>query len=179
MNKKILLSTFLLVEILFQSCKPDCKKDTYTTQEYLLYQQFFPYLENDTILFYRPNQNDTIQLISGSYSYPQSKVTKACDCCDDEMRESMEIRTSWSNPNSPLIANLSGDRLKINILNKSEFEFPVNFINRPIVPISTPDSTYSITYEIPDFVGSKIYYVTNTGIVKYVDSQGEIWLKLK
>ena len=179
MNKKGFLYLILLAATFFQACKPDCEKGVYTSKDYLLYKEAFPYLENDTILFYRPNQTDTIQLISGSYDYPQRKVVKACDCCEDEMQESMEMRASWLNPTTPLIANLSGDRLRINILNESEFEFPVHFINWPIVPTSTPDSTYNIAYEITDFAGNKGYYVASIGIVKYVNTKNEIWLKLK
>ena len=177
-NKTYLLLLICLVILTFNSCKEDCENPIKLTQDYKIYQNWYPYKENDTLRFFRPVENDTIVFYGGKFSFPFYDKVIACNCCGVTRNEYLQQTFRDTVNKYDLRVEMDGSNITFIFFNRYEYlyDFGGHALLKSVV--TTPDSVYEWAYK-KEYSGHTCYYATRVGIVKYTYENNGSWLFLR
>lgn len=183
MNKKIRITNALILMsfiLIMHSCKPDCEKGEITTQDYKIYQSWYPYQETDTLHFYRPIENDTLTFFGEKYKYPFYKRVGACDCCDDVNNEYLQQGFKSANGEYYFRVEMDGANIKFIMFNSYRYSYNFDIAGHELLfeEVVTPDSIYANANRL-NSEGQSCYYTRKIGLVKYRLDSVNTWLFLR
>jgi hypothetical protein len=178
-NKTYLLLLICLVILTFNSCKEDCENPIKITQDYKIYQNWYPYKENDTLRFFRPVENDTIVFYGGKFSFPFYDKVIACNCCGVTRNEYLQQTFRDTVNKYNLKVEMDGLNIKFILFNGYyDYEYSVKGNELLYSEVVTPDSVYKMANK-KVYSGHTCYYAPRVGIVKYAFENNDSWLFLR
>ncbi|MBU3661693.1 MAG: hypothetical protein FGM41_00640 [Bacteroidetes bacterium] len=177
-NKIYLILVIGIVLITFNACKEDCADPIELTQDYKIYQNWYPYKENDTLRFFRPVENDTIVFYGGKFSFPFYDKVIACNCCGVTRNEYLQQTFRDTVNKYDLKVEMDGANFKFYFFGLYNFFYSGRGSELLYDTVVTLDTTYTKANRI-DYKGHSCWYVPDIGVVKYAYENGGNWLFIR
>jgi hypothetical protein len=180
MKKQILLIpiTLIILSLWVSSCKEDCKNPIKITQDYKLYQSWYPYKEKDTLNFLRLPENDTLIFYGSVFSFPTYDIGVECNCCGLVRNEYLRQTFLSKDMKDSLRVEMDGSNIKFRVNGRWDYGYDIGGHPLLLSEVTTPDSVYTWAYKKDD-AGNSCYYARKVGIVKYVYDNNGVWLLLR
>ncbi|MFY8021536.1 MAG: hypothetical protein ACOVP1_10070 [Bacteroidia bacterium] len=172
------LPFLMLLFLLIDACKPDCKRNIVLKQDYKQYQEWYPYHGLDTIYFLRVPEMDTIKFLGSEISYPTYIRYGACECCEDEKIE--YIKQEFTNLDNKYTIQIEMHEyiLDFTLFKEYEYSFFIKGNSQKYSEVVTPDSTYNMATRENKWIQS-CYFAPKIGIVKYSFDSTHHWFFLR